>query len=390
MQRIEEELYFDDGTRAVSFHPAVPSGLVIERGRRYSFELYRKQTHFGDVPVDQFWMNLCGLYGDRKKSGRNHGVIVEYYWAQCTKALTIFEDAVVDSYILANLLPYVRRYGSRHVFADAIPAAPQRFEVKKAEWSAQLDAQLAASRHEALDMQAFHSRTAELLGPPTLTPAQEAAYRTLADELLGEGRAALGRWGKPGLQVPILKFQNWMQTFARRSGNEDKKFALDMLSYECRAALQRCYSAVWYELIRQLERKYGLDAASVQFHRLMHVDVQFPSQLPNADFHLFHGHVFALHPGLGPFLQTPTGGALVGDYLQADGDDLPFRRLLHGIWVGLIDYDLRRREYAENRKACNRSLKVYDFEELASAQTGGKGRRRLYGPQHGRHDHDAN
>ena len=184
------------------------------------------------------------------------------------------------------------------------------------------------------------------------------------------------------MQIPISKLQTWMNSFARHKGNEEKKLALDMLSYECRAALHRCYSAVWNKLLLHLEKKYELDEASVQYHRLMHFDFVLPSNLPNANFHLFHGHVFALHPGVDLFLQTNTGGELVGDYLRGEDDDRPFRRLLNGLYVGLCDYYARSDRYAEDRKKSSRDLKVADVAAVDEAQTKGRGHRRLPGPGH--------
>jgi hypothetical protein len=174
-----------------------------------------------------------------------------------------------------------------------------------------------------------------------------------------------------------------MNTFARRSGNHAKKLALDMLSYECRAAMHRCYSATWEKLLTHLEEKYELDRASVQYHRLMHFDIVLPSDDPRSYFHLFHGHIFALHPGVGLFLQTKTGGELIGEYLRSDDGDRPFQRLLNGLWVSLVDYYLRSDRYAEARKKGACQAEDGDVEATATAQTGGKGRRCLPGPKRG-------
>lgn len=384
MERITEEIYFDDGTRGLRFHPAVPNGCVVEAGRYYSFELGRKSVVFGDVPVQQFWMPLDSIYGRPKAQPRNYEVLVELYWAQCMEALTVFDDEVLDSYILAKLLPYFRRNGSRRIFADSILTYAYHFGERKQDQVRRLDDLLAASRHTALDIAKFHEHTNELLGGNfKRTDEAAAAYQELEAELLGEGRRAVQRWGVAnGMQVPIATVERWMKTFARRRGHEAKKLALDILSYEARAAMHRCYSAVWFELLAHLERKYELDQASVQFHRLMHFDVQLLSNLPDRNFHLFHGHIFALHPGLGLFFQTRTGGELLGDYLRRGTGDEPFRRLLNGICVATGDYRARGLTCADERKSSNRGLSYGDVEELDAAQTKGRGRRRLAGPKH--------
>ena len=383
METITEEIYFDDGTRGLRFHPAVPNGCVVEAGRYYSFELGRKSVVLGDVPIQQFWLPLDSIYGRPKAQPRNYEVLVEFYWAQCMQALTVFDDDVLDSLILAKLLPHFRRNGSRRIFVDSILPPAYRFGERNHDQVRRLDKLLAASRHSVLDIATFHKNTNELLGNVSITDEAVAAYQELEAELLGEGRRAVQRWGVAnGMQVPIATVERWMRTFARRRGHEAKKLALDILSYEARVALHRCYSAVWIKLLAHLERKYELDQASVQFHRLMHFDVQLLSHLPDRNFHLFHGHVFALHPGLGLFFQTRTGGKLIGDYLRGGNADEPFRRLLHGICVATGDYRARGLTYADERKSSNRRLSYGDVEELDAAQTKGRGRRRLAGPKH--------
>lgn len=381
IERITEELCFDDGGRRFHFQPGAPNKCVVEAAKCFSFELCRKQVRFDGVPVDQFWMEVPSLYGQRGRQARNGDVVVEYFWSQCLKAATVFDENVQESYILANLLPYARSNGSRRVFDDAVLTSAKRLGEKREDQIADLDRQLAASQDDLLDIETFYSKTANLLGPPDFGPNAINAYQELADELLGEGRRALEDWGRPGIAVPIKKLQSWMRTFARRRGNETKKLALDMLSYECRAALHRCYSATWWDLLLHLEKQYQLDEASVQFHRLMHFDNFLPSNLPNAEFHIFHGHVFALHPGLSLFLQTKTGGELIADFLRVPDDDQPFRRLLNGILIGLYDYSSRSERYAEARKQSTQMLQTDNIEAVAAAQSHGRHRRRSFGPR---------
>lgn len=381
MQKITEEFYFDDGSRIYHIDPN-PEDSHVKVGRFYSFEFCRKSAVFDGVAVDQFWMALNSLYGRKGANPRNYDLLVELYRGQCNKSATILHDEVVDSYILAKLLPYVRRNGSRHVFDDAILTSPQRFGERKQDLVLRLESQLAASRHDELDLESFHRKTNVLLGKPDMPEAADAYYREMADELLSEGRQAFRNLGPvDGIQVAILKLQSWMKTFARRSGHEDQKSALNMLSYECRAALHRCYSAAWYLLLGHLKEKYDLDRASLRFHGLMHFDIQLPSNVPGSAFHLFHGHIFALHPGLSLFFQTRTGGELIADYLRTDETDPAFQRLLNGFYVALADYYVRSDECANARKRSSRDEKSADIEEVAAAQTKGRGRRGLAGPK---------
>jgi hypothetical protein len=380
MQKVTEELPLDDGRRTYRLSPNKRSCLVIG-ARHYSFELFRKAAKFGDRPVDQFWMSLGSVYGRKGVQARNYDVIVEYYRERCQQAGTVHEDGVYDSYVLAKLLPYVRRNGSRRVFDDAILTSPKQLGLRSNDLIRELDRSLAASRGESLDILSFHRATQKLLGAPEIPAAAAAAYQALAEELLGDGCRAVRNWGEAGMQIPVGIVQRWMSSFARHRGQEEKKLALDMLSYECRAAMHRCYSAVWFDLLTHLERKYELDEASVQFHRLMHFDVQLPAHEPNTRFHLFHGHIFALHPGLSLFFQTPTGGKLIEDYLCLNDADRPFRRLLRGFQVALSDYYVRSELIAESRKKSGCQVEE-DLDALAARQTRGRGHRRLHAPGH--------
>lgn len=385
MEKVSEELCLDDGRRTYHINRA-SRGCLVLGARFYSFELCRKPATFGEFSIDQFWMSLDSIYGRQGMQARNFDVTVEYYLEKCKQAGATDHEEGYDSYILARLLPYVRRHGSRRVFDDAILTSPKRFGLRKNDLTRQLDQLLAASHGESLDMLSFHRRTQKLLGAPEISEAAVNAYQALADELLGQGRRAVRNWGLAGMQIPVTIMEGWMRGFARRRGHEDKKLALDMLSYECRAAMHRCYSAVWLDLMPHLEQKYALDEASAQFHRLMHFDVQIPANEPNTLFHLFHAHIFALHPGLSLFFQTPTGGKLISDYLRGDGTDRPFRRLLHGFHLALGDYYLRSEMFAQARKKTGRQVEDNDLEAVEARQTRGRGHRRLYGPGHGRDD----
>lgn len=373
-RKTTEELYLYDGRRRMTQHVAVPNSILLEGGFHYSFELHRKLANFGDIPVEQFWMHQNSLYGREGTNPRNYDVTIEYYRALCRQAGTDSDDEVLDSYILAKMLPYVRRNGSRRVFNDSILTSPQHVGERSSDLIAELETQLqsGSSRGEGLDLVSFQRRTIDLLGHPEFSEAVQEQYRILTAELLGRGRRAVRMFGKSGLTTPIATIRRWKGTFARRRGNEERKLALDALCYECRAAMHRCYSATWFQLLTHLERKYDLDHATVQFHRLMHFDQMFPSDRPDARFHLFHGHIFALHPGLGLFMQTPTGRRLIGDYLRTD-EDGPFRRLLYGFWLALIDYDSRSERYRFARSQQGQT--VADPAEVAAAQTRGRGRR---------------
>lgn len=129
-----------------------------------------------------------------------------------------------------------------------------------------------------------------------------------------------------------------MTRIGRRRGNPVEKQVLDILSYECRAALHRCYSAIWCILLPALRSKYHITDESYLFHQLWHFDRSRESDHGDqAYFHLFHGHVFGLHPACGPVLLARSGAELFGEWLR-EGSLQSYHRVLHALAVAVGFY----------------------------------------------------
>jgi hypothetical protein len=169
-----------------------------------------------------------------------------------------------------------------------------------------------------------------------------------------------------------VKWNHLMRTIGRRAGNQERKIALDTISYEARAAFHHCYSLAWFGLIYALERTDSLSPATATFLRFWHtVDYDSKSQT------LFHGHVFGLHPATGQFIQTRTGQALLGDWISAPSSPETFERLLNGLYLALLHYANRRQLAAESRPQRN-EFSVDDIvkvEEIQQERRIGRGRR---------------
>ena len=279
-----------------------PSGIPVvvvpsERiSHRFVFDACRKAAQFGNVQIDQWWMGPATVYPQRGRPASNFQPIVDYYWKRCFFEATAINDEVENTFILANLLPLARSNGGRRVFADSRPYRSQP-GIGVRTVAAELDAYLQGDRHSEMNESEFQKQTAKVLGPPDYGVEVCELYQQFAENLLGPAREALERDGEAGLQVAVDQWKRWDESIGRRRGNESEKQALDILSYECRAALHTCYSAVWYELIQHLSTQQAMSDESAVFHRLWHLDLHEGPEtnlLPNS--RLFHGHVFALHP----------------------------------------------------------------------------------------------
>ena len=96
---------------------------------------------------------------------------------------------------------------------------------------------------------------------------------------------------------------------------------------------------------------YHLDRPSLNFLRFWHLDhISEAEQDVPACFHLFHGHVFGLHPIGADLIRTHTGRDLIGAWLTRPDDPEAFGRLLHSIYLAAFVYYLRRETTADDRR----------------------------------------
>jgi hypothetical protein len=347
VERITQVFELHDGDCALTFNPQDRLFSSSPRLRQYSFQLCRKATQFGDIRVDQVWMPHGSVYGQRNSTASNRDSIVNAFWSLCRRAGSDEEDdGVKDSYLLAKLLPEVRSNGSRRVFQDAVTAR-ETIALRQRLLSS-LEERLASGRNHRLDMVSFRDQTAILLGPPSYEEEVWCRYRHYEAELFDEGHQALEQ-GRDA-EGALARWRSWMTGVSRRRGNDLDKLVLDIFSYECRAALHRCYSAVWVELLPLLTERYAFTNETVRFHRLWHLEQSTDSNDLRAQFHLFHGHIFGLHPGTYLFAQTRTGGELIGEALIEPRLGPAFERLLNGLMLAMYEFSERTQGNRDRRR----------------------------------------
>jgi len=144
-----------------------------------------------------------------------------HFWAQCTKALTIF-DGGRRLLHPCKLLPYVRR--------KRFPPCLRRCRVGESQavrdgrrFAGPTRCATRCLSHDTLDMEIVSSSDGQAGGTAQFTLEQEAAYRELADELLAKAATCLGVGAGTRNAGANRELQTWMKTWARRSGNLDKK-----------------------------------------------------------------------------------------------------------------------------------------------------------------------
>ena len=345
-------------------NPAASLGIG-RPGESIAFEIDHNEIALGQFRFDQHWMPLRTLRPTNDVTG-NYSAVVNYFWEYCKLERSTSEQQVRESYLLARLWPSMRSQGAqRVVLASTIGRLSS--ESSLASRAAALEEFLAASRDQEMSMEDFRGRTGILIGPHELSLEEQSEYEEFSQELLDD---ALRQWSH-GEEITLSHLQNtwdeWMRTIGRRSGNATQRRILDVLSYEAGAAFRRCYSETWIWLIRWLASQEGWSVQQQKFHRLWHLDIcERASEDAPGRFHLFHGHIFALHPAMGPFLQTPTGRQQMANYLAVNTSDAEFRQLLHGLFWAVVQYEEAWAVQRLRRSSQARSLNDADFDSLAA------------------------
>lgn len=355
--------------------------------QKFVFRLcHRADVELGLVTVDQWWMPVTKLYSQRQsrthRSG-NQQSILDFYWARCCEeAATDLRD-VQERYLLISLLPQMRSQGSRRILLDAFP--PRGTLQDRGADVVELEHLLKSQAHTRLSWDGFRQQTKSYLMPETVySEEQKEMYFGFVDSLLNEACDRLAR-GDPDGAIGVAGF-HWSRVtklYGRRAGHQEFKLLLDILSYEGRAALHHAYSHVWLHLIPKLQEHHRISSKTMAFLQFWHLDWIKPEWSTLQGCHsLFHGHVFALHPGCGPFLQTQTGQELLGAWIRDRRREDALECLLNGLANAILHYRCRYEQASSAREGWNLQGTA-DIEGLqAQVQRDRSGRRRLPGPRH--------
>ncbi len=331
--------------------------------RLFKFELFRKPANFGDLAIDQFWMKPATIYGTESNS-LNHFSLIDCFWSLYLRARDAREDdlnvdATVKTCILACLLPEMRKNGSKSIFKDQRPRKNWEKSIAsedstKAQHGMDLNTMLKCSMLKKMSMYKFYNSTKALLGRPEYGNEVGDTYDVFTQYLFGNACEHFRRAPLECLNAIIKKWRDKMNRVGRRSGKETEKTVLDIFSYEARAAVHRCYAFVWDVLLPLLKEKFSLSDESEMFNRLWHFDHMIEATKVTDRYHLFHGHVFALHPATTLFVSTETGRLLVAQAIKASPSDqtsgTAFRRFLQGYCVAVCEYENHISTVADQRK----------------------------------------
>lgn len=312
--------------------------FTTESGEAVTFPLEWKREWFGPVEVSHYWIDVRKLYGQRGRSRALCQNFAEAFWQQCLQQKT---DAIHDNrqtYLLTLLLPHAKPISSNRVFLDARLIT----SVRKAavhELEGQLEEGLGRKEITGMSKGQFRIKIRKLMRHGRLSKELEQKYREFEDRLLVDACALLPHDSPGAFRLMLERWQEFMQRWSKRGGSHLERKVLDVFSYECRAALHRCYSAGWASICHVLRQEGRISDLDEVFLQNWHGE---PFQEEKGS--LFCGHVFALHPGVGLMIQTPTGKRVMGEWLKDPGNRKKFGIVLHCIYVALEQY---RRCYSE-------------------------------------------
>ena len=315
----------------------------------FAFNLHHKSLNLDGIELDHWWMDIKSVYPTRNRQAGNFSALLAYWWQSCVAHQTNCDTAVCESLLLSNLFPKTRSNGSRRVMLDSV------LKQNKSERRVRLDSlegMLATAFDNEKSILEFSRETGRMLGPPDFSDGVRSAYEAFVNDLLHPAVKQLQRGNlTDALALADEVWSVWHRKFGRRANKDNEKEAIDIVSYEARAAVHRCYAHAWETICNWVSTDQGGSPKSFVFHRLWHLDLAWPSkEYADRSFHLFHGHVLGLHPAAGSFIQTPTGRRLLSAWLQvaipgwefSDNPETPeLRRLLNGLWIAVTDYTIQ-------------------------------------------------
>jgi hypothetical protein len=339
--------------------PAFAGSLMVETGEilsagglQFGFGLCAKPEQFGNQHVAHFWMPTKSLYGQRNTPAPNLEPLANYFWTRCLLERTHSNPDNQEIFILARLCPLVRSHAAQRIGTDA--RSRRKNPTTSAKMIESLDEILrtppnpAKGESDCLTPQEFHEQTL-----PSLSRSHGAqeleAYREISRQLFDDELRHGLEEGVPAADLAVPKWNLLNQRYGRRSRRPLLRQAMDVLSFEARAAVRRCYSCVWNDLIPQLAQKFNLSPATSRFLRYMHLECRIPIEgaTDGAEFNLYHSQVLALHPAMSMMIQTSTGRQLIGEFLECDEEGTgsrSFQKLLRAFRLSLYYYETDRDE----------------------------------------------
>ena len=301
----------------------------------YRFMFNYKSMDLDKIRFDQFWIPIPNLYKQRKKPAVIFDPIIDFYWKCARIKGTHHDPGVLETYLLAKILPHARNNKSRKVFKDAIPQSNQSKDFKEIQ---DLNQSLTDSSNQTVSELIFWEQTGKILGPPEYEPFVHEKYNEMTGPLFQEAHEAIDHRSPDIFESFEKKWLELIKKYGKQSGYELEKLVLDILSYESRAQVHRCYSWFWTAILPAMGKWFSFNDEAQLFHNIWHLSPICESSENGSPLHLFHGHVFALHPAGGLMLKTSAGRGIMEDFLTSKTNN-DYERLLNALLISVFHYE---------------------------------------------------
>lgn len=321
-------------------------GVFLEKASCEGLEITvcEKDISLGNESFRQFWLKNTSVYGGRNRPAENQASILGFFHRMAAASTChIHHRDTAGTHLLASLASDIRSNKSQEVFPDASPAnASSAYRYRMV---ADLDDILQQTAGEELSCDDFYRHSRNIGELADLPNEVVDEYLSLESQLFA---GVLSDWvAEPEICARLLqqRWRDWMRQARRRDCSHVFKEVLNILSYESKAALHQCYSLLWLHLADAFAAQEESTFVR-QFHRFWHCDHRV-STGDLQDMHLFHGHVFGLHPAFSLMIQTKTGGGIVADAAGQGMDSAAMRTFFA---AGIVSLNFYMSDRIENRR----------------------------------------
>jgi len=304
----------------------------------YSFFMEQQQIQLGNISINQIWLPKNTLYGKYHDQDANRIALINFFWKSSEILSTNWDQDVLETYILATLLPETRGNASAKLFKDATLHPGLLKKETGKELINQLDLYIKQTSNDPMSQSDFWEKTRRFLGPIEFSEEIHQLYETMSKELFPLASNFSYLNGDQVLELARPTWDKWIKKYSKGGGRNVQINILNILSYEARCALHRCYSFFWSVFTVEIAKINGYSNEFVDFHNLWHLDPVIEDRGDGFRYHLFHGHVPGLHPAGGYLLQTLNGREIVSHYISNPTTE-SFERFLNAYYLSCILYE---------------------------------------------------
>lgn len=310
---------------------------VLVNGQTFEFPVCRRPLNVGlDRPIQYYWIDHDLLRETRSNQSTNLCDRIVEFWREAMIEAGAFQDsAQLEHYLFAKCHRVLSgNRGMQRVFRDAHAGHhtdERDAPVGAIELSDEIRGHIRAVVNSR-ELNALRGEFATVLEWQPLPETDRGLFNRFLDNWIGVGLRKLTENAETGVEEFVETVKHWDRLLGR-SGRTDQSIRtfLNRFAYECKCSFFRCYTQVWSRLIAELLQNHQLNETSCRFLRLWHLQ-NLPTETIDArgrrliEPDVFFGHVLALHPLSGHFMQDSALLNVAGHFFGTDAWNAVFER----------------------------------------------------------------